>query len=297
MNDRQLRYFVAVAEELSFTRAAMRLHMAQPPLSQQIALLEKGLGAELFDRSRRAIRLTSAGAALLPDARRLLADLDRTAQTVRRVAGGDVGRLAVGFVPSAANGMLPDVLRTYRARHAGVELVLRELAPDALLRGLNDHSLDVALLYLPVPDPDGIFDVQPVAVERLLLALPVDHPAAARSSVALRDVAGAPFILPEQHDVPGLHAEISALFADAGIAPQVVQRGVWLMQTVLGLVAAGIGLAVVPSSVTALGRSGVTVRPLLGSCRTVTLAAAWRRDQSEALLDRFLHCLPTPGES
>jgi DNA-binding transcriptional LysR family regulator len=266
--------------------------MAQPPLSQQIALLEAEIGAELFDRSRRAIRLTSAGAALLPEARRLLADVDRTMRGVRRVGQGAVGRLAVGFVPSAANGCLPDGLRTYRAAYPDVDLVLRELGPDALLRGLREGSLDVALLYLPVPDPD--VSITPVATEELLLALPAGHPAAAGEAVALIEVADEPFVLPEQHDVPGLHAEITALFADAGMAPRIAQQGVWLMQTVLGLVAAGIGLAVVPSSVRTLHRDGVQLRPVRGGTRTVTLAAVHAEKSGSGLIEGFLGAL-LPG--
>jgi DNA-binding transcriptional LysR family regulator len=151
---RRLGYFVAVAEELSFTRAAQRLHMAQPPLSQQIALLEREIGTPLFDRSRRTIRLTPAGAALLPEARRLLGDLDETVRMVRGVGEGTTGRLTVGFVPSAINGVLPDLLREFRATHPAVELTLREMAPDALLRAVHDRRLDVAVLYLPISDPD-----------------------------------------------------------------------------------------------------------------------------------------------
>jgi DNA-binding transcriptional LysR family regulator len=292
---RRLQYFVAVAEELSFTRAAARLHMAQPPLSQQIAQLEADIGAELFDRSRRAIRLTAAGTALLPEARRLLADVDRTVRSVRRVAEGAVGRLAIGFVPSAANGCLPPALGTYRAAFPDVELVLREMGPDALLRGLHDRSLDVALLYLPVADPAVV--TTPVATEELLLALPAGHPAAAQETVALADVADEPFVLPEQHDVPGLHAEVTALFADVGRAPRVAQQGVWLMQTVLGLVAAAIGLAVVPSSVATLRRDGVVLRPLRGRPRAVTLAAVHRReDDGSTRLAGFLRCLPAQAQ-
>ncbi|OLT12822.1 hypothetical protein BJF78_23445 [Pseudonocardia sp. CNS-139] len=279
---RRLGYFVAVAEELSFTRAARRLHIAQPPLSQQIALLEKEMGAVLFDRSRRTIRLTPAGAALLPQARRLLADLDETTRTIRRIAHGELGRLAIGFVPSAINGALPDLLRRFRAGHPDVELVLREQAPDALLRAVHDHSLDVAALYLPVHEPD--LAQRRLATEDLLLALPAGHPATDRPAVALADVAGEPFVLPEQHDVPGLHAAITGLFADAGITPHVAQSGVWLVQTVLGLVAAGTGLAVVPSSAATLHRSGVVLRPVEGAAHRVDLAALWRPDSDSAPL-------------
>jgi DNA-binding transcriptional LysR family regulator len=286
---RRLGYFVAVADELSFTRAAERLHMAQPPLSQQIALLEKELGATLFDRSRRTIRLTAAGAALLPEARRLLADLDETTRLVRRVAEGAIGRLTVGFVPSAINGALPGLLRTFRTDHPAVDLTLREMAPDALLRAVHDRRLDLAMLYLPIGEPD--LAVHPLGAEDLLLALPDDHPAADAETVALADVAGQPLVLPEQHDVPGLHAAVTALFAGAGITPLVAQRGVWLMQTVLGLVAAGIGLAVVPSSVSALRRTGVTLRPIRDAGHRVQLAAVWRPDHHSAPLEGLLDVL------
>lgn len=286
MRFRRLVYFVAVAEELSFTRAAGRLHMAQPPLSQQIALLEKELGAILFDRSRRAVRLTAAGAALLPEARRLLADLDDTTRLVRRIAQGSAGSLAVGFVPSAINGVLSDLLRDFRAGHPDVELTLRERAPDALLRAVRNRSLDVAVLYLPLDEPDLTHRL--LASEELLLALPEHHPAAARPTVTLADVADEPFVLPEQHDVPGLHAAVAAAFADAGVTPHIAQRGVWLMQTVLGLVAAGIGLAIVPASVGTLHRSGVVLRHLDGAGHRVDLAAVWRPDNSSAPLAGLL---------
>ncbi len=140
-----------------------------------------------------------------------------------RVAEGAVGRVTVGFVPSAANGCLPNLLRAHRTTYPEVDLALRELGPDALLRGLQDRSLDVALLRLPVTDPD--LTTIPVATEELLLALPAGHPAAATADVMLADVADQPFILPEQHDVSGLHAEVTGLFAGAGLAPRVAQQG------------------------------------------------------------------------
>ncbi|WP_214404887.1 LysR family transcriptional regulator [Pseudonocardia lacus] len=294
MRFRRLRYFVAVAEELSFTRAAARLHMAQPPLSQQIALLEKELGAVLFDRSQRAIRLTAAGAALLPEARRLLADLDDTARMVRRVGEGATGRLTIGFVPSAVNGVLPDLLRRFRERHPGVELGLREMAPDPLLRAVGERRVDLGVLYLPVAD--ATLSRRRLADERLLLALPEGHPAALADEVDLPDVRDEPFILPEQHDLPSVHAAVTATFADAGVAPRVAQRGVWLVQTVLGLVAAGAGLAVVPSSAGTLRRRGVVLRPIRGAHRTVELAALWRPDHGSAPLKGLLAVLAEHGD-
>ena len=147
MELRRLRYFLAVAEELSFTRAAVRLQMAQPPLSTQIQLLESELGVTLFDRSRRAITLTAAGLALVPEARRLLADAEQTARIVRHAADGTVGRLAVGFVPAAVNGVLPDILRRYRERYPGVALSLYERGPDDLMRQLHEHRIEAAFLF------------------------------------------------------------------------------------------------------------------------------------------------------
>ncbi|SHK16657.1 transcriptional regulator, LysR family [Pseudonocardia thermophila] len=293
MRYRRLQYFVAVAEELSFTRAAERLHMAQPPLSQQIVLLEKELGVALFDRSRRNIRLTPAGAAFLPEARRLLADLDDTVRMIRRVAEGSVGRLSVGLVPSAADWHLPDVLRAFRADHPDVELVLRELPPDPLLEAVTAGRFDLGIMYRPVSS-DGLVELL-LASDELVLALPTDHPAAENHGpVSLAAVAGEPFVMPEQHDVPGLHSAISGAFADAGIVPRIAQRGVWLIQTVLALVAAGIGLALVPAPVALHGRPGVAFRPLRGVQRRAELVAVWRpepvvatRDALVGLLRRF----------
>src|SRR3954469_22848658 len=149
MELRQLRYFVAVAEELSFTRAAARLHIAQPALSVQVRRLEDELGVALLDRSRRAVALTDAGALMLAEARSLLGTLDQTVELVRRTASGEVGRLAIGFVPSASNVALPPLLRRFRSIAPDVAVHLREMAPDDLVRALHEEGIDVAFLYLP----------------------------------------------------------------------------------------------------------------------------------------------------
>ncbi|RAY16420.1 LysR family transcriptional regulator [Actinomadura craniellae] len=286
MEIRHLRYFTVVAEELSFTRAARRLHMAQPPLSTQIRLLEQELGVPLFDRSQRAIKLTEAGRALLPEARRLLADLEQTARLVRRAGDGGIGRLGIGFVPSAANGDLPGMLRRHRERFPGVELFLREMDPDALVRGLHERRLDAAFFYLPFEDP--ALSAVPVAAEELVLALPEGHRLARNPAVDLRELAGEPFILPARHQMPGLYAYISELLATAGVSPQVVQKDVWMLQTILGLVSAGLGLALVPASAGVTYRPGVVHRPLREPPGPVRLAVVWRRDDTSAVLTGFL---------
>ena len=286
MELRQLRYFLAVAEELSFTRAAARLRMSQPPLSTQIQLLESELGVTLFDRSRRAIALTAAGRALVPEARRLLADADQTARIVRHAADGTVGRLAVGFVPAAVNGVLPDILRRYRTRYPGVALSLYERSPDDLIRQLHDHRVQAAFLFAPYRDE--ALHSRCVSTQRLVAALPERHPLASGAAVDVRALAQGPMILPTQHETPGLFSRIRLLFDELGVQPNVVQREVWMMQTIIGLVAAEMGAAIVPSSVAVLQREGVVYRRLEQEPAPVEMTIAWRRDDGSAALTAFV---------
>jgi DNA-binding transcriptional LysR family regulator len=291
MQLRHLQYFLAVAEELSFTRAAERLHMAQPPLSTQIQALESELGVGLFDRSRRAITLTAAGRALIPEARRLLGDVDRVARIVRHAGDGTVGRLAVGLVPSAANGALPEILRRYRRRCPGVELTLFELAPDDLVHQLHERRIDVAFMFAPVAD-DSLSTAR-VSTEHLMVALPRSHRLATAPVVDLRALAADPLILPTRHETPGLFSRIRKLLDEVGVEPVVVQREVWMMQTVIGLVAAEIGAAIVPSSAATLHRDGVVYLPLDHAVEPVEMVAVWRSDVGSPTLAGFLD---TAGE-
>jgi DNA-binding transcriptional LysR family regulator len=287
MELRQLRYFVAVAEEQGFTRAAERLHIAQPALSVQVRRLEDELGVELLDRSRRTVRVTAAGEILLREGRRLLSGLDRTVDLVRRTGSGSVGRLAVGFVPSAANEALPPLLRRYGAGHPAVEVSLEEMTPDALVRALHENRLDVAFLYLPFDDPT--LETAVVARESFVAALPSDHPLAPSEHVDVRKLADEPFVLPARHGMPGLHAQVLEICREAGFEPRPVQEDVWLVQTIIGLVAAGVGVALVPASAQALMRRGVVYRSLRGrSPHEVALAAVWRRDDRSPVLEGFL---------
>jgi DNA-binding transcriptional LysR family regulator len=312
---RHLRYFVAVAEEMSFTRAAERLHMAQPPLSTQVRALERALGVELFDRSRRAIALTDAGEVLLGEARRLLVQVEQGLAAATRAGTGEVGRLTVGFVPSASVATLPGHLRAFRARYPGVELFLREMAPDELVAGLHGGGVDVCFLYLPFADER--LATRTVAREPLVAALPAEHRlagergaagrggaagergAAGRGGAAgergaplrVRELRDEPFVLPARHHVPGLNAGVLETCRRAGFEPHAVQKDVWLMQTVLGLVAAGLGVALVPASVEKLGRSGVVFRSLRDPGPPVEMGAFWRADDRSATLRNFVSVL------
>ncbi len=293
MELRHLRYFVAVAEARSFTRAAAELHVAQPALSVQVRQLEAELGVALVDRSRRAIALTPAGEVLLTEARRLLAQLDVAVRLVQRTGTGATGRLAVGFVPSASNATLPPLLRRFRETHPDVAVQLQELAPDALVRGTHEGRLDVSFLYLPFADPTLAQRV--VSREAFVVALPEEHRLAHRRRVAVAELAGEPFILPARHGMPGLRAQVLALCHDAGFSPRALQDEVWLVQTIVGLVAAGSGVALVPESAEALGRRGVVYRPLRGATTRAELAAVWRREDRAPVLHAFLAALGEPA--
>jgi len=283
---RRLRYFVVVAEEQNFSRAAERLHMSQPPLSDQIKRLEGALGVRLFDRSSRGARLTEAGAVLLTEARRLLAQAASTAEAVRRVGDGEVGSLSLGFVPSASNNILPTVLGAFRERYPEVQLFLQEMNPDWLVQGLHEGRLDVGFFYLPFED-EGL-EHRPVSREPLVAALHEHHPLASAGEVDLRDLADEPFVLPARYRMPGLHARVVEACREAGFAPNAIQKEVWLMQTIVGLVAGGMGVALVPASLRNLVRTGVVYKALRNPSPVVEMGVIWRRNERKPVVRSFL---------
>ena len=286
MDLRRLRYFVVVAEEQNFSRAAERLHMAQPPLSDQIKRLEEALQVRLFDRSRRGARLTEAGELLLTEARRLLAQADQTAEMVRRVGSGKVGRLTLGFVHSASNSTLPPVLYRFRECYPDVQLYLQEMNPDWLVAGLHEGRIDVSFFYLPFQD--GALAHKPVSREPLVVALPETHEMAAEKEVDLRDLADQPFVMPARWRMPGLHGKVVEACREAGFEPEAVQKEVWLMQTIVALVAGGMGVALVPASLRNLPRAGVVYRAVRNLSPTVEMGVVWRRNEDSPVVGSFL---------
>lgn len=287
MELRRLRYFVAVAEEESFTRAARKLRMAQPPLSNQVKQLEEELGILLFKRSSRGVEMTEAGELLLEEAQRILMQVEQTVRVVRRVGCGEVGRLTLGFVPSSSNEVLPPILDTFRERFPGVELFLREMRPDLIVQRLRDRQIDVGFLYLPLEDAS--LHIECISREPLVLALPETHPLASESQIELRALAEEPFILPARYRLmPGLYAQVTEVCRQAGFTPNAVQKDVWLMQTIVGLVAGGTGVALVPASLQNFRRKGVVYKTVQGLSPTVELGLIWRRDDPGAVLDSFL---------
>ena len=286
---RQLRYFVAVAEELHFGNAAARLHMTQPPLSQAIQLLEELLGGPLFLRSRRAVSLTPAGAALLPEARRMLTQAGDLPELVRRAASGEAGRLSLNFVSSADYSVLPPFLRSYRAAYPGVQIALQEATSDRQIDDLLHARIDAGLLIPPLSDKARLaLDYLKVLEEPLILAAPAGLTPA--GPIWLRDVPPAPLIIFPRPIAPALHDAILGCFRAAGITPEIGQEAIQ-MQTIVGLVSAGMGLALVPQSVSNLMRPGVEYRALRDATPLVETGLAWRRDDTSPVLQGFLELL------
>jgi DNA-binding transcriptional LysR family regulator len=286
MELRHLRYFVAVAEELSFNRAAQRLRISQPPLSNQIKQLEGELGVQLFERSSRGVRMTEAGETLLDEVRHIFVQLEQSTRVVQRVGHGEVGHLTLGFVPSASNEALPPILRTFRHLFPDVELFLREMRPDRVVQRLHDKQIDVGFLYLPLDDAS--LNIECVSREPLVLALPESHRLASEPRIALQALTEEPFVLPGRYSMPGLYGQVTAACHQAGFDPRAVQKDVWLMQTIVGLVAGNIGVALVPASLRNLRRRGVVYKPVYGLSPTVELGMVWRRDDPGAVLRSFV---------
>ncbi len=285
MELRHLRYFVVVAEELHFGRAAARLHIAQPPLSQQIHQLEAELGVPLFQRTTRRVTLTDAGRLFLEDARRILAQVEQAKQSARRAQRGELGRLVVGFVGSAASDVLPILLRAYRDRYAEVEVVLREMDTAEGLAALEAGTIQAGILRPPIDDPSLACEV--IRREPFVVALPKQHPLAQRAPIALPDLAGEPFILFPRRWGSGLYDNVISHCHQAGFSPRVVQEATE-MSTIVGLVAAGIGISLVPASVALLRTAGVVYRALGESGLMAEMAVVWRRDEQSPVLDAFL---------
>lgn len=285
MELRQLRYFVAVGEELHFRRAAARLHMSQPPLSQQIAALETELGCRLLERTRRRVQLTPAGEAFLRDARATLAELDVAAATARAIAAGQTGRLRIAFVGSALLSIVPAAVQRFRRARPEVEIELRERSTVEQLRALRAGLIDVGLVRPPIEtDPD--LDTRVVVRERTVAALPAGHPLAAMRRVPLRRLAGEPLVLFPRSQAPGFHDLLIGRMAATGITPQVAQYAPEMV-TIIGLVAAGIGVSPVPASLGHLALHGITYRPLTGAPQT-ELVAVTRRAEHSPLATAFL---------
>lgn len=299
MDLRDLQAFLAVAEELHFGRAAERLHMAQPPLSNRIRRLERELRLELFERSTRNCRLTDAGQRLVAPARSAVRQFEAVADAAAALASGAAGRVRLGFAGASSQRALPLLARAVRHAHPGVELVLRsQTYGHTALDMLESGELDLAFVRLPLARP--ALRARVVEVERLVVALPEGHPLGGQEAVDLRDLAGDDFVSLSADLGSMLQDMLVRLCLEAGFRPRIVQRAPD-SSTVLALVAAGAGVTITLDSVSPVQSVGVVYRPLRGVSDDRVLAAlAWRADDDSPSLRAVLavaaDALPTPDQ-
>ena len=289
MELRQLKYFVAVAEELHFGRAAERVHICQPPLSQQIKNLEEELGARLFNRDSRKVSLTEAGKAFLEDAREILGRAEEAAMRVLRMGRGQEGRVTVGFVLPTLDTLFPEAIREFRLSHPLVELILHEMGTAAQLEALQAHGLDLGFIRMFQQEAAGLI-FERIVEEPYILAIPFDHPLASKKQVHVDLLGGEPLILFPRRTHPALHDRIiSSVRGSAGI-PSVVQE-VTTKATAIALASAGIGLALVPESAKKQKRKGVVFRRIVGQLPKVELSLVWKQENDDPCLHNFINLI------
>lgn len=289
MELRRLRYFVHLAEDLHFGRAAARLGMSQPPLSQQIRLLEDELGVTLFERSSRRVELTPAGALFLDAARQTIAQADRAVMIARRAAAGELGALAIGF--NATAPLVPQVaaaIHQFRQSYPDVALSLSEVGASDQVAAIVEGSLDIGFMRgAGQPALPATLAATQLLRERLVVAMRSDHPLAGRPALAMADLAGEPMVAYAVERSGGLTSEAFGLMRAAGIEPRVAQA-VREISTLLGLVSAGVGIAVVSQSLCALQSPGLAYCPLADAAAETGIWLVHRRNGASLPCERFL---------
>jgi DNA-binding transcriptional LysR family regulator len=296
---RQLRYFVTVAEEKHFGRAAARLSMTQPPLSQAIRALEDTLGVELFARTRRSVELTPVGADLLTEVRRLLAGAEGLRPLAQSLARGEAGVLSLAFVSTADYGLLPPLLREFGARHPRVRLELLEATSDVQIDELVAGRIDAGLVIGPLP-PRYAAQLAwlPLAREPLVIAMSTEMAARIEGNgnnavewrdepLSLAQAGDAPLVVFPRRLAPGFYDIIMDCYGAAGLTPRIGQEAIQ-MQTIVSLVSAGMGVALVPQSLRNLRRTGVVYRPLRESVPAVVTGLVWRTAKVTPVLAGFI---------
>ena len=302
MELRHLRYFIAVAEEGHITRAAERLGIQQPPLSLQIRSLEKELNVQLFKRLPRGVELTDAGTAFLAQARAILDQVERALAATRRTARGEQGRVAVGFTSSAPfHPFVPRVIRSFREMSPLVTLVLEESGSSELVQALHSEEIDAAFIRSPVADVVDLV-VRPILEEEMLVALPAAHSLASlpdtepSSALPLAALANETFILYKRPGGPGLYDTIITACRGSGFSPRVGQEAPRIIST-LNLVAAGLGVSIVPASLRRLQMDGVVYRRLADNAQLrAPLILACRRGENSAAVQRFIELVQSSAE-
>lgn len=286
-----LRCFVAVAEELHFGRAAFRLNMTQPPLSRQLQVLERILGVELLKRTSRVVRLTPAGRSFLPEAQRILRQTDVATAVARRADSGKVGTLRVGFTAATSYSYLPFLVKACQSELPDIGLILNEMVSKTQVEDLMSGQLDIGLVRPPVSRPE--LKSTRVLVEPLVAAIPSGHPLAAVEELRPKDFEDEALIMYSSHDARYFYDIVISLFSTHGVLPRYVQHLVQI-HSILSLVRAGVGVALVPSSAAALRYEGVVVKPLkTRRPPEIELFLVWRRDPPNPLIDHVVDLAQT----
>lgn len=281
----QLRSFVALAEELHFGRAAARLNMTQPPLSRQLQQLEHVLGVSLVERSSRFVRLTAAGRTFLADARAILRSSEEAIVTVRKIAQGEGGVITLGFIPATSYALLPRLVAFAAAEMTHVQLILREMVTADQAEALRAGQIDAGILRLPI-DRRGL-EAVPISRDPFVVALPIGHPLALKRALTVADLDRQPLVMYAPVESRYHHDLVSSIFTAEGVAPNFVQYAREI-HTMLALVGAGIGIALVPSVGGKLGLPGVTFQPITLPTGVMSeLTLVWRKDTANPALRTF----------
>ena len=291
MELRHLRYFIAVAEELHFGRAAQVLGISQPPLSQQIQALEQEIGARLFERTNRRVELSEAGRLFLAEARLVLAQVDKAADVARRAQLGQLGELKIGFTSSAPfNSSIPQAIFAFRQAFPAVHLALQEMSSKEVAEALVDESVQVGIMR-PLPLPESLVAVE-LFREPLVAIIRADHPLAVGSEEGLQlsALAAEPFVFFPRSYGSGLYAQLLNLAREAGFSPLITQEAGEAM-TIIGLVAAGLGVTVLPASYQRMRIDGVVYRTLLDVEANTAVWLVQRRDQHSPMAKAFVELL------
>jgi DNA-binding transcriptional LysR family regulator len=288
MDVRSLQCFLAVAEELHFGRAATRLHMSQPPLSQQIQRLEASLGVRLFDRNKRSVKLTSAGAALVSEARLILKQIRNATEVVKRAEQGRMDHIRVGFVSSAILAGLGKVVQSLQTTDGDLVETWIEIGSAEQVEALRQDRIDVGFAHTPL-DYAGM-KALPLMYLPLMVALPSTHPATARRLVRLTELEGEPFLIGPRDGSPGFYDQVHALCNEAGFTPQVTQQGRQVF-SLLNLVGMRLGVALVPSPFQFVSMPGVVVRSIEGPGRGIELSVLWNPKNESAGVKKVLASL------
>jgi DNA-binding transcriptional LysR family regulator len=288
MEFRQLRYFVTVAQELHFSRAAELLQITQPALSKQIRVLEGELEIQLFIRTKRTVKLTKAGEVFLEQAQQLLQQTEKAIKLAKRAALGEVGRLTIGFTATATYTVLPELIGRFRVRYPQVEVEMLELSTEGQVIALNKGEIDLGLLHPPI-DSRGL-ELCPILAEEFVAVLPKQHHLAIKKSLSLQDLAQESFILHPRSEGPFLYDGFLKLCRQGGFQPQIVKE-VNSHQTRICFVAAGMGITFIPAGLQASVSQDLVCKPMTNLTMKIEFAAAWRSVVTLPILQEFIKLL------